>query len=87
MTIPVIISVNEDDIQIHNDENVKLLSKNLVDVFLEACWCVRQTKRHHLILKVVISSPERGIPLVPLADSYLMVGTGEVKLSELFGSS
>ena len=78
VTIAVIISVNEDVIPIHNDEDVELLSKDLVDIFLEACWCVRQIERHHLILIVAISSPERGLPLVPLADSHSMVGTGEV---------
>ena len=38
--ISVIISVDQNVIQIHNDENVKLLGKDLVDVSLEACWCV-----------------------------------------------
>ena len=87
VTIPVIISVNEDVIQIHDNEDVELLSKDLVDIFLEACWCVCQTERHHLVLKVAVSSPKRGLPLVPFADSHSMVGTGEVELCESFCSS
>ena len=39
MIISIIINVNEDVVQIHNNENVKLFSKDLVNVFLEACWC------------------------------------------------
>ena len=41
VSISVIISVDQDVIQIHNDEDVKLLRKDLVDVPLEACWGVR----------------------------------------------
>ena len=40
VNIFVIISVDEDVVQIHNDKDVKLLSKDLVDISLEACWCV-----------------------------------------------
>ena len=87
MTILVIIIVNKDVLQIHNDEDVRLFSKDLVDVSLKACWCVCQTERHHLVLEVAISSPERGLHLVSFADSHSMVGTGDVKLGELFGSS
>ena len=37
VTIPIIFSVNQNVVQIHNNKNVKLLRKSLVDVFLEAC--------------------------------------------------
>ena len=84
MSISVIISVDEDVIKVHDDEDVKLLHKDLVDVPLEACWGVRQTERHHLVLEVTVSSPERGFPLVPFADSHSMVGTGKVELGESF---
>ena len=87
MTISVIISVDQDVIQVHNDKNVKLLHKDFVDLSLEACWCVRVTERHHLILKVTVSSPERGFSLVPFADSHLVVCSGEVELCESFSSS
>ena len=36
VSIFVIINIDEDIIQIHDSKNVKLLSKNLVDIFLEA---------------------------------------------------
>ena len=38
VSISVIISVNEDVIQINNDKDVELLSEDLVDVSLEGCW-------------------------------------------------
>ena len=40
VSISVIISVNENVVQIHDDKDVKLFSKDLVDVSLEAGWRV-----------------------------------------------
>ena len=40
VSISIIISVDQNVIQIYNDKDVKLLGKDLVDVSLEACWCV-----------------------------------------------
>ena len=37
MTISIIINIDKDVIQIKNNESVEFLSKNLVDVSLEAC--------------------------------------------------
>ena len=41
VTISIIISVDKNVVQIYNDEDVKLFSKDFVDQFLEACRCVR----------------------------------------------
>ena len=38
VSISIIISVDEDVVQLHNDEDLKLFSKDLVDVSLEASW-------------------------------------------------
>ena len=43
MAISIIINVNEDVIQIHNNEDVKLLSKDLINIFIEA------SLEHHLL--------------------------------------
>ena len=32
----IIISVEKDIVQVHNDKDIKLLSKDLVDIFLQA---------------------------------------------------
>ena len=36
MTILIIIDIDQDDIKIYNDDDIKLLDKNLLDIFLEA---------------------------------------------------
>ena len=37
-----------------------------------------------MVLEVTVSSPERGLLLVPLTDSHSMVGIGKVGLGESF---
>ena len=66
---------------------MKLFKKYLVNLSLEAYWCICQTKRHDLVFKVTVSCLEHGLLHVPFADSHSMVGTGELKLGESFISS
>ena len=40
VTIFIIFSVNQDVIEVYHDKDVKLLRKDLVDVSLEANWCI-----------------------------------------------
>ena len=87
MIISVIISIDKDVVQIYNDKYVKLLSKNLVDKSLKACKCVCSPKNHYLVPEMAILSPERGLPLVPFADFYLIVCTGKVELGKLLNLS
>ena len=82
VTISIIISVNDDVVQIYDNEYVKLLCKDLIDKLLDACRCVRQPKRYHLIFQMTVSSSKRGLPLVSFADSHLIVCTGKVELGK-----
>ena len=82
MAIYVIINVDENVIQIFNNKNVELFRKDLIHIFLEACWCVYQPKKHYLVLKVAVSSLEYGFSLNFFADSYSIVCTGKVELGE-----
>ena len=87
VSISVIIGIDEDVVQIYDNKDIKLFSKNLVDVSLEAGWRVGEIERHHLILEVTVLGSECDFLLVFFADSHSMVDTGEVKLSESFCSS
>ena len=40
MIISIIINIDKDVVQIHNDKDIELLSKDLVDKSLETYWCV-----------------------------------------------
>ena len=78
----LVFGINEDIIQIHNDEDIKLFRKNLIDVALECCRSIGQSKKHYLILEVAVSSPESSLPLISFADCHPVIGIGEIKLDK-----
>ena len=80
-----IFDVDQNIIQIHHNEDIKLFSEDLVDVALKAGRCIRIAKEHYLVLKVAVSGAEGYLPLIILSDSYPIVGTSQVQLYELFG--
>ena len=75
--------IDEDIIQIHNDKDIEFFREDLIDVALEYCRNVGQSKRHHLIFEVAVSDPEICLPLISFTNSHPVVGTGEVKLGKL----
>ena len=87
MAFAFILGVNEHIIQIHNDKGIELFYYDLIDVVLEYCRSIGQSKRHHLIFEVAVSGPESSLPLIFLANSYLVIGTSEVELDKQSCSS
>lgn len=55
MILIQVVNININVIQINNDQNVKLFSKNFITTTLEACWYIEQSKKHHLVFKMAIS--------------------------------
>ena len=82
-----ILSVDEDVIKVNNDEDIKFLGQDFVNIAPEAGRGVGQPKRHHLILEVAVSSPKSRFPFIVLVYPHPMVGTCEVELGELFCSN
>lgn len=78
-----LLGIDQDIIQIHYNENIALLSKNLIDVALETGQCVGKSKGHNLILEVIISSINDHFLLVTLLTFYLMISISEIWLSKL----
>ena len=78
----LIFGIDKDIIQIHNNEDIKFFCEDLIDVALEYCRSVGQSKRHHRIFEVAVSGLESSFPLISFANSYWVVGTNEVKLSK-----
>ena len=83
MAFSLVFGVNGDIIQIHNDKDIEFFRKDFIDVALKYYWSIGQSKKHYLILKVAVSGPESSLPLISFANSYPMVGTGEVELDKL----
>ena len=58
MVIFVIMNIDENIVWINNNENIKLLNKDLINIFLEAYLIICQSKSHHFVLKVAVLSPK-----------------------------
>ena len=82
-----VLGVDEDVIKVNNDKDIEFLGQDLVNIALKAGRCVGQPKRHYLILKVTVSSPESRFPFIALFYPHLIISTREVELGELFCST
>ena len=78
MAVFVIISIDENVIYIYNNKDIKLLSRNLIDISLEAYWCICQFKKHYLVFKAAISNLEFCHLFVFFTDFYLIIYTSKV---------
>ncbi len=73
------LGVDEDVIEVHYHENVKLLCQDLVDVAMEGSWCIGQCKKHHLVLEIAIADPKGRFLFVSFLNPHLMVGIGQIE--------
>ena len=78
MWLAWILDVDQDVIQIHHNKDIKLFSKDLVDIALKASGCVGKTKGYYLILKVAVFGAKDYLLLVTFSDFHLMVGISQV---------
>ncbi len=76
------LSVDEDVIEIHYHENVKLLVQDLVDIALKRSRCIGQSERHDLVLEMAVVGPEGRLPFVAFPDPHSIVGVGQIELGE-----
>ena len=82
MAFSLIFGVDDDIIQIYNNKDIKLFRKDLIDVALECCRSISQSKKHHLIFEMTVSGPESSLSLISFANSHPVICTGKVKLGK-----
>ncbi len=83
MLFAFVLGVDEDVIEVYYDKNVKLLYQDLVDVALECCWCIGQSKMHHLVLEMAIAGPEGCLPFVSFPNLHSIVDISQIELGEM----
>ncbi len=83
MLFALALSVDEDVIEIHYYEDVKLFGQDLVDVTLKRGRCINQSEKHDLVLEMVVAGSEGRLPFITFPDPYSMVGIGQIELGEL----
>ena len=52
----LVFDIDEDIIEVNYHKNIEFFYQNLVDIALQYSWCVDQSKKHHVILKMAIVS-------------------------------
>lgn len=77
--------MNQNIIYIYHNKDFKPFSKIFVNVALKTSWCIRKTKRHELILEVVIPNTKYCFQLIMLLNSHLMIDISEIKLGKMLG--
>ena len=54
ITLVGIIEINQNIVKIYNKKNIEIFDKNLVNIILEANRNIKKTKKHYLILKMLV---------------------------------
>ncbi len=82
-----IFSIDQNVVQIHYNEDIKLFSKNFVDIVLKIGGCIGKVKGYYLVLEVVVSSAKSRLLFVTFLNLHLMIGTSQVQPGKLLGSA
>ena len=83
MAFFLIFDIDKNIIQIYNDEDIKFLYKNPVNIALEYCQSIGQSKRYYQILEMTISGPENCFLLIIFVNSHLVIDTCKIELGKL----
>ena len=83
MAIYFVINIDKNTIHIHNDKDIELFNKDLIDIFLKACQHICQSKKHYLVFKMAKPSFKNYLLFIFFANSHLMICTDKVKRDEI----
>ncbi len=87
MGLSWILSIDQDIVQVYYNKDIKLLSKDFVDVALKTDRCVEKAKRYYLVPEIAVSGAESRLLLVTFLIPHLMISTNEIQLGKFLGSA
>ena len=87
MWLARIFGIDQNVIQIYHNKNIKLLSKDLIDIALKTGWYIGKAKEHELVFKVVVFGAKDHHILVAFLDSHPMIGTNKIQLGKPLSSA
>ena len=61
-----VLNVEENVIKVNNDKDIKFLGQDFINIALKAGRCVRQPKKHYLVLEVAVLSQESRFSFIAL---------------------
>lgn len=77
------INVHQDVIWVNNKKDNELFRSDFVDISLQTCYSIQETKQHQFILKITITGAKNCFLLIFFVNSYSIVYTCQVKLDKL----
>ncbi len=80
-----ILSIDQDVVQVHYNEDIKLLIENFVDIALKTGGCIGKAEGHYLVLEVAVSGAKGRLLFVTFSNPHLMIGTSQIQLGKPFG--
>lgn len=78
-----IFSKDKNIIQVYDNEDIKLLYQNLINIILKSVQYIGQSKRHYLVLKMAIAGFENRILFFAFLNPLLIIDIGEIKLDKV----
>ena len=72
--------VDKNIVQVYDDVDVQYVSEYVIHEVLEYCWCIGESKRHHIVFKLAISCAECSFPFVSRRDANEVVRMSKVDL-------
>ena len=73
MGLAKVFDIDQDIVQIYNNKDIKLLSKDFIDIALKGGRSIKKSEKHDLILKMAVLDLKSCLPFIAFMDSYLMV--------------
>ena len=83
MWLAEIFGIDQDVIQIYYNKDIKLFSKDPVNIALKTSQYIKKTKKHDLVLEIAVSGVKGCFSLIIFLDSHLMIGISKSQLSKL----
>ncbi len=78
MWLAKVFGIHQDVIQLYHNKDIKILSKNLIDVVLKTNRCVGKTEKHDLILQVTVSGTKGRFPFITFSNPHLIISIREI---------
>lgn len=79
-----IFAIDQNIIQIHNNKDIEIFSKNLVNIPLKTGQSIKKPKKYNLVFEIAIPDLENNLLLIIFLNSYSIISIDLVQLGKTF---
>ena len=77
-----VLRVDKDVVKVRETDDIQEVSKGIVDVPLEGCRSIRESKGEDDVLKMTVAGSEGRLPFMPGLNPNEVIGLPDVKFTE-----